>query len=291
MLPDRPGLPPDPGRQQARSSGAHHAAVGEAVGTHRDALKQLFPVPPSREPRGKRAVTAGAAALLAVAAMLWWWDPAYRSERYSTRVGERVQVELPDGSRLVLDTGSAVEVQWHLRTRRATLASGRAQFIVASATWRPFLVTAGPAQVRVVGTRFDVWREAPDTSSVSVYEGRVAVWREGQAPERGVSLQAGQQARLPAQGAPAVQVLENRLQDAWKEGRLVFQDTPLVEAVAAIQRYRGTPIRIVDSRIGALRVSGVFDSSNTDRLLALLPGILPVKVLSLPGGGVALRSR
>lgn len=266
--------------------------VGAALDTHRDALKTMFPVPPSRAPRRKRTAVVGTALAALVAAGLWWADPAYRSEHFVTQVGERSTVALADGSRLVLDTASELTVQWRLRSRRVVLADGRALFEVEPTAWRPFHVDAGMLQVRVVGTRFDVWRQ-PDSASVAVYEGKVAVWRP-EHEDRQILLVPGQ--RTEVSGGDTRQDLTSEsvtgdMQGAWKDGRLVFLNTPLAEAIAVIQRYHRAPIRLADEQTGRLTVSGVFDSSNTEQLLALLPGILPVQVARKADGSIELGAR
>ncbi|MFX8164845.1 hypothetical protein ABTL04_21185, partial [Acinetobacter baumannii] len=63
---------------------------------------------------------------------------------------------------------------------------------------------------------------------------------------------------------------------AWKDGKLMFDRTPLAQAVADINRYRATPAVLTDPALGRLQISGVFDSARTDALLDLLPSILPV---------------
>ncbi|MBW7903313.1 MAG: FecR domain-containing protein [Rhodocyclaceae bacterium] len=271
--------------------------VERALDDHRAALQAHFPIPPARAGRKRTAGQAGGALAVALLAGLWWADPAWRSETHATRVGQREVVRLADGSELTLDTATRLTVAWHLRTRRVGLEQGRAQFSVSPSAWRPFEVAAGSARVRVVGTRFDVWRK-PGITEVSVYEGRVAVWRDGGADDARILLQAGQRAGVPAdagggagQGGPSVGGFDTERGAAWQKGELVFQNTPLREAAAEIQRYRGQAIRIHGQHVAALQVSGVFASDNTEQLLDLLPGILPVAVERKADGSVDILAR
>lgn len=78
---------------------------------------------------------------------------------------------------------------------------------------------------------------------------------------------------------------------AWQTGLLVFQNTPLNEALAEIQRYRQAPIRLQGNFGSDTNVSGVFDSRSTDQLLDRLPDILPVQVVRHPGGEVDVQRR
>lgn len=285
---------PSPVRTMNSAAPSSERALADVVDTHRAELKSIFPVPPARSPRAKRAAASTALALL-LGGGLWWTDPAYRSEAFATRVGEISSVALADGSHVVLDTDTRLSVEWHLRSRRVALQQGRANFDVAHNVLRPLTVDAGPAQVRVVGTRFDVWRRA-DATLVSVYQGKVAVWRSAEAQERGVLLRPGEQTSVAASAgehgeALRVRPLTNPDAQAWRLGRLVFNETPLDEVIAAVQRYRRPPVTLAAPSLARLKVSGVFEVANTDQLLDLLPGTLPVSLHRQPDGGIEIGPR
>ncbi len=80
---------------------------------------------------------------------------------------------LADGSQLLLDSGSQIEVSWHPLSRRVALRAGQVLFEVSPARYRPFVVSAGSTDIRVLGTRFNVRRLDDD---VRVTLG-VAGWR------------------------------------------------------------------------------------------------------------------
>ncbi|MFL9924107.1 FecR domain-containing protein [Herbaspirillum lusitanum] len=265
-----------------------------AVDEHRAALKAMFPLPPPRAPRRKQAAVAGAVLALLVCAGLWWLDPVYHHEEFATRIGQIVDIQLADASHVVLDTNTRLNVQWRLRSRRMELAQGRAHFDVAHSSLRPLFVDAGPAQVRVVGTHFDVWRQTAATQ-VSVYQGKVAVWRSGSMPDSGIVLTPLQQTTVSAAGAETLplqaRALENAERQVWRQGRLVFSDTPLDEVIATLQRYRSQPLTLSDRRLAGLTVSGVFDAANIGQLLAMLPETLPVALRRTSDGGTEIRPR
>lgn len=267
-------------------------AVDAALAEERSALKALFPMPPARParrtPKGRtgRRIAQGFAVAVAVTAALLWVDPAWHTERHVSAVGERRELMLADGSRIVLDTATAIDVGWHLRTRRVTLHHGRARFTVSPSRMRPFEVAAGESVARVVGTVFDVRRHA-DKVAVTVVEGRVAVQpAPGHTP---MVLGPGEQ--LAGEGAAAPVRVDVDAVTAWSEGRLVFRDTPLADALDEIQRNRPGRIRIHGAELAALRLSGVFETTRTDQILDLLPAILPVTVTRQTDGSVDVRKR
>ncbi|NNJ15597.1 DUF4974 domain-containing protein [Pseudomonas putida CSV86] len=262
------------------------AEEDQVIARLREELKQRFPMPDPK-PRNKRTRILGAGLLsLAVLATLAWLDPAYRSEHYLTRVGERQTLNLADGTVVTLDAASEVAVSWHLFSRRSELQRGQALFEVAPRVYRPWLVDAGQASVRVVGTRFNVDRHASEVR-VSVAEGRVAVAAGG--AER--DLLPGQQVRASNAGLGALVAVDANAVGAWQGGQLVFQRTPLGEVLDIIGRYQDKPVRLQDARLATLPVSGVFDSAHVERLLALLPSILPVKLGKGADGSVLISPR
>ncbi|RWU18184.1 hypothetical protein DM813_26385 [Pseudomonas alkylphenolica] len=261
----------------------------EAIARFREDLKQRFPLPPCTPAKPKRtAAKALGVLLLAITAGAVWVDPAYHSQHLVSEVGQRRTLQLADGSEVLLDSDSEMTISWHLRTRQVELKRGQALFQVSPMVYRPFLVDAGRAGVRVVGTRFNVNRHEQDVQ-VTVAEGKVAV--RGDATDTVALLEPGQQLRVQ-KGIPG-EVTRVSADDvtAWTDSRLVFESTPLAEVIGTLQRYYPQPITLQDPGIAGLPVSGVFDSGHVDRLLALLPGILPVNVATAPDGAVRIKSR
>ncbi|WP_175650150.1 FecR family protein [Pseudomonas sp. Marseille-P9899] len=263
-----------------------YAEEDQAIAQLREALKQRFPMP-DPAPRKKRLKTTHVGLLsLALLAAVAWLDPAYHSEHYLTQVGQRQTLQLADGSQVVLDSASELDVSWHLLSRRSELRRGQALFEVSPRVYRPFLVDAGPAQVRVVGTRFNVSRYDSDVR-VTVAEGRVAV-RAGEASSL---LEPGQQVRVHEGRLEPVAQVDAHEVGAWRNGQLIFESTPLTEVIGVIQRYHPQPIRLTGAGLDNLPVSGVFDSAHVERLLTLLPVILPLTVNTAADGSVLIAPR
>ncbi|AEJ12856.1 MULTISPECIES: FecR family protein [Pseudomonas] len=264
--------------------------LDEALGRHREELKQLFPMPPSRSAPSKAVKSAGITLAVAIAfAALAWLNPAYKSERFSTAIGERRAVLLSDGSKLLLDSGTHVDISWRLLSREVDLRAGQVLFDVSSAVYRPFVVSAGIAKVEVLGTLFNVRRLDNDAVRVTLARGRVDVTAAAaQAP---VTLTPGQQVdSIGGQLMPVAKADASKAM-AWKDDRIVFEQTPLDEAVSLLRHYRKAPIELSDPSLAALKVTGVFEARNVDLLLDLLPSILPVAVLQVGDGSVRIQRK
>lgn len=267
------------------------APLDKALGRHREELKHLFPLPPSRPAPAKAVKSAGITLAVAIAfGALAWLNPAYKSEGFATAIGERRAVLLSDGSKLLLDSGTHVDIRWRLLSREVDLRAGQALFDVSSAVYRPFVVSAGLAKVEVLGTLFNVRRLDNEAVRVTLARGRVdvAVAAAAQAP---VTLRPGQQVDSIGGQLMPVSKVDALKAMAWKDDRIVFEQTPLDEAVSLLRHYRKASIELSDPSLAALKVTGVFEAHNVDLLLDLLPSILPVAVLKQEDGSVRIQPK
>lgn len=125
---------------------------------------------------------------LASAGAIYW--QTQRGSLVTTDIGERRSITLADGSTVDLNARSRLRIEFSTRERRVELLDGQAFFQVVKDKRRPFIVSSGTATVRAVGTEFDVYRRDSDTT-VTVLEGRVAVYSAVRRDRPDVSLQSG----------------------------------------------------------------------------------------------------
>ena len=200
-------------------------------------------------------------------------DPALATTlSLSTQVGAQQQLALEDGSSMHLNTASTARVVFSTRHRRIVLERGEGFFDVAKDRSRPFEVVVGNTIVRALGTRFQVLRLADDRVEVTVFEGVVEVQKvpvrsdDQAAPaavlRRPVKVSAGQWAtEEPAQVVIrnlSATALDQRL--AWQKDRIVFDATPLAQAVEQVNRYALRPLRLADPALHSVKVSGSFST-------------------------------
>jgi len=251
-----------------------------------------------RAPRGARGRTLarrwGAAAAVAAAmaaGLVFWLVPT--TQTYRTEVGERRIVALPDGSRADMNTGTVLRVAYG-NVRRVTLDRGEAHFHVAKDAQRPFIVAAGDASVRAVGTAFLVRRDGAAVL-ITVTEGIVAlaVAEQGakvNAPTQ--MLSAGAAAKI-ANGAisraplPAA-ALRQRL--AWRDGAIELQGETLGEAAGEFNRYNERKLIVADAKVASLRVGGRFLANEPDKFVRALEAGFPVRSAPAPKGDIYLLS-
>ena len=182
-------------------------------------------------------------------------------ETIATHVGETRGVDLADGTRMVLDTGSRVKVAFSAAARDVELLQGQAHFEVAHEVQRPFRVHTNAVEVVAVGTAFDV-AALPSRTTVTLIEGRVRVRAisAGSPQDSKVEmLTPGQQWGVDASGR-LLGEKEVKIANvtAWQRGNVVIDDAPLAEALGVINRYSNTRIVVRDPALQDRHVSGTF---------------------------------
>ncbi|BAL96388.1 FecR domain-containing protein [Rubrivivax gelatinosus] len=257
----------------ARLNGRVHQGLAGVPGASALVQVALAEAAPSR----RRALGA---ALLAVLAGGAAWelhgDPAVQARLadLGTGVGERRRLVLADGTRLALNSGSAVDLRYGTTERRLVLRRG--EILVETApdpARRPFVVQTGAGELRPLGTRFRV-RDRGDQFELAVHEGAVEL-----RPATGAArvLAAGEQARFDAAGVGPRQAADADAA-AWVDGMLVASGLRLDEFLAELGRHRRGRLDCAPE-VAALRVSGSYPLADVDRVLATLPAVLPVRAV------------
>lgn len=191
-----------------------------------------------------------------------------------TSVGEQRLLTLHDGSRLLLNTNSAVDVEFSAGLRLIRLRQG--EILVETGKDdldRPMRVETAQGWVAPLGTRFLVRQREADTL-VAVLEHRVVVMAEGWL--RPYVLEAGQRAAIAGQMAPHAQLLRDA-DSAWSRGEMVADNMRLGDFLAELQRYRRGWL-LCDPQVADLRLTGLFPYLETDRVLTAVTHVLPVKL-------------
>lgn len=214
-------------------------------------------------------------AALGISGFVWLSPP--RPSVASTRPGEQKLLELPDGSRITLNTRSTVEVRLGRNTRDIRLLAGEAFFDVAHES-RPFIVETSLGTVRAVGTRFDVLMDEQRVV-VSMEEGRVLVKgsvRDGVE----VAAVAGVRATLlPGRDRAVLGSADLESIQNWRSKRIEFDRVPLATALKEFSRYTPIPIRAQTPQIGALSISALLKTGDVDALAATLKGAFGLRLV------------
>jgi len=230
-----------------------------------------------RRRRGRRRALAGLGLVVAATLLLGQLPWAYWGADYRTAAGEIRELTLPDGSRAVLDTDSAIDVRYGEQARAVRLVRGEVMMTVSDdAEGRPFRVRGPHGSAEAVGTAYRV-RLEKGQSLVAVHEHRVRLIPRRDATAA-VTLRAGQRARLTGTAVTDVEAIPPGPPD-WVRRRLVFNDAALAEVLERLDRYRAGLLLMPDAVAArGLRFTGVLPADDSDAALALLADSLDLRV-------------
>jgi len=244
---------------------------------------------------GRRAVLKLVAALCLTGGGLEWgrqnggWQTL--TADYRTGTGEQRQVTLSEGSQLLLDTQTALNVHYDEQQRQIELLSGDLLITTGQqehyqASPRPFSVVTPHGRILALGTRFRV-QLLEEQTRVAVYQGAICL-----SPKNGrqVSprIEAGQGSWL--NGEHYGEIHQGEVEPGWIQGKLLADDISLADFLRALNRYRSGIIRC-DEDIASLRLSGVFLLADTEKILDILPTILPVRINRLSKYWISLSAK
>lgn len=188
---------------------------------------------------------------------------------HSTMIGEHRQWTLADGTRLDLNTDSAVQLRFDPQQRLIILLRGEIALAsgqdLAAAARRPLRVQTPHCVLQALGTRFEV-RRKDDSTLLSVAEGAVSI----QQPARGepITVQAGERWQVDPFGALRLPPAPAQY-SAWRDGMLIARDMPLASLLEELGRYRVGYLGC-DPQIAPLPVSGNFSTSNPEATLKFI---------------------
>ncbi|RXN85246.1 histidine kinase [Achromobacter aloeverae] len=198
---------------------------------------------------------------------------------YRTAVGERRTLVLADGSELILNTDSAVDVRFDGAQRLVRLLAGEILVRTANAwdSTPPFVVETSQGTALALGPRYAVRVQRGETD-VSVFAGAVRI-QPARNAARAQVVRAGHRVRYTANA-----VMDDRPVDdaavAWSEGYIVARGMRLGDFIDELARYSLVPLAC-DPEVAGLRVSGSFPVGDVGRVLDTLSMTLGVRIKTL----------
>jgi transmembrane sensor len=273
------------------------ARARRRLGLSGDAPDSTLPPPPPRvtprhgvrrSPDLTRTSRTGmlVAASLVVAAGLAMGVGRLRPDRtddvdrvYATAAGERAELRLTDGTRVVLAPASHLRVLGRYgKARRSVVLDGEAFFTVVHDAAIPFTVRAGDMLATDLGTSFDVAAYHGDTSvRVAVAEGRVSL-ASGAQPT--VPLAGGDVASVGTTGIPSVtHAADVAALTGWTAGRLDFHAVPLRDALPALARWYDIDVTVADAALGAVPLTASFRDEPVTEVLHIVAVTVGARVV------------
>ncbi|MFJ2324143.1 FecR domain-containing protein [Pseudomonas sp. NPDC087817] len=194
---------------------------------------------------------------------------------YKTRVGQRRDITLADGSQIQLNTDTAIDVSFDSRQRLIRLRTGEILIQTGKlGDQRPLYVETRDGRIQALGTRFSV-HQLSGSTRVGVLEDRVSI-QPGEELATARILKAGEGVDFDRQHISRIHSFKPA-EVAWTNGQLIVLDARLGDVLEELGRYRHGVLQC-DERARDLRVSGTFRLDSTDAVLANLQASMPINV-------------
>jgi transmembrane sensor len=260
------------------------------------------------------AIAASVVGIAFAAGLAWQLSPyGYRPGVYQTGFGEQRTIELPDNSRIVLDSNTKIRATLTADARTIEITQGQAQFNVIHDSARPFKVMVGGHTIVDVGTVFTV-EYVDQTVQVALIEGKVAVLTSSaeataatsedssaagvpsaafdSSVPQAIQLSAGEALRFAQNGkATLTPKADIQAATAWRDGEVIFHAEPLSEAVRRLNRYSKIKLKIDGAELASLSVSGVFEAGDSRAFVDAVEAYLPVTADYSESGVIKLRTK
>jgi len=289
----------DPRNREAfdRLQAALRALRGSVEHPHLRALRETASLVQRRSIRRRWWQRCATVAVVALFAATSWFEltgqrPAggfVSVSHWGTGPRERRSVALADGSLLTLNASTQLDTEWLPHERRVHLIAGQALFRVAGDPKRPFVVTAGERAVTALGTVFDVSLEG-SMISVTLVEGHVTVRALPAARRPEIELRPSQQLVAVGDGPEKIGSVDTAIETAWADGKVIFVDEPLLNAVAKMNQSSAQQI-VADPQLALYRINGLFRVGNQESFVNALTAYFPIEARNAANGRIVLVPR
>lgn len=232
-----------------------------------------------------------------VAALSTTGVPAFNQD-FTTDIGDQRVVELPDHSRIHLNTRTQIQVRYSAAQRLIIMSGGEAMFAVAKEPGRVFTVRVGGVDFNAIGTAFNIRADVPGQVKLTVTEGRVSVHSldgAGSASTQvaDVLIEANRSVTLSGGGKTIASLSAGDMATAtaWQHGVVTFEKVPLGHVVTELSRYSRTPFVVADRDLAGVAVTGYFNVEDIDSLVTALEQNVGVQVVKSNDQFILIRSQ
>lgn len=247
-----------------------------------DAMRQKRYFEQSSKKKTLSKLGSGLATLLLCCGLSWlaltqyqtWQLQPVSQETQVTAIAQMSKRTLADGSKVIANANTRLEIAFYRHQRVVNLVKGEAIFEVAKDSQRPFIVQTKLANVRVVGTRFAV-NLLTKTVRISVDHGIVVVTDAN--GQHALTLQAGQVAEV---GQQAPHLVKRNAEDAFAFTRklVIFDQADMFEVAETLSRYRQPPIHALFFGEHTPQVNAVLSMTQIEDFIRTLPSAVPVSL-------------
>jgi ferric-dicitrate binding protein FerR (iron transport regulator) len=194
--------------------------------------------------------------------------------------GQKKKILLPDGTKVILDSGTHFRYPLKFKKKiREVFLNGEGYFEVHSNVYKPFVVRANKAIIKVVGTKFNVraWKDTQKVK-VAVTEGKVSLNSEGAKDDDKVIIIKGHLSVLPDNGKPSKPYQGDLNKElSWINREMAFENVPLAEVLKQLERWYGIKFNIADDISDLNSLTVFLQNESLGNILKLLVAITGLK--------------
>ncbi|GAB3818472.1 FecR family protein [Pontibacter rugosus] len=227
-------------------------------------------------------MAAAIAAILMVSGVLLlqqWQQQAVKV--YATKANERMELLLPDSSSVVLSANSSLTMpaKWSVDKDRLVQLEGKAYFSVThKRNHQRFVVeTTDGLKVEVLGTEFSVSNKE-EKKQVVLENGKVHLTLNQNGLQQEVGLAPGDMVEADARNGISKKQVDTKLYTAWKNSKLVFDNTTLHEVAQMLEHSYGYKVNIKEPALENERITAYLDKNSPEHILSTLSETLQVEV-------------
>ena len=237
-------------------------------------------------PRMMRWLVAATLILLSGGIALWYYQNKQSPIQYATIAGEQKRIPLPDGSSMVLQPQTRLQLpqSYNKTDRTVILQSGSVYFEVAHQEQLPFTVDLGVASVKDIGTTFTILRTT-DSITVTVTSGKIAFTEKSTGETRQLGAGGSLCLYTPANHSGELKVVSTG------GNNLRFDNAPLQEVVDALQQQFGKKIILDDTAMAQKRLTLHLDGESFEECVKTICATLPLESVPDGGGGYLLKDK
>ncbi|MGV8136315.1 MAG: FecR family protein [Mangrovibacterium sp.] len=191
----------------------------------------------------------------------------------STPLASRTTFDLPDGSKVWLNSGSSVSFPADFSSERKVTLAGEAFFDVKKGD-APFVVEASGFTVNVLGTAFNVMAYDNEQPAVTLERGKISLHSvSGQQ----MDLQPGQQAIIDTLNHSVTKRnVEARLYSSWTQNQMIFQNEALGEVLNRLERWYNVDILVKDPGLLKTPLTATIEYESIWEVMDLMDLTLPI---------------
>ncbi|MCG6186827.1 FecR family protein [Maribellus maritimus] len=235
--------------------------------------------------------SVAAASVVVIAISFYWLMNNYVGSKYKSQefseiyvpASEKSQIKLPDGSMVWLNSQTKIKYSSEFnKDERILFLSGEAYFEVTSNKKIPFLVVTDKAEVQVVGTKFNVKAYSnEDKVETALVEGKIKFIGVG--AEHPIELKPGDKAVYNPDTQKLIVTEEDvNAEAAWKDGKIVFRNSPLSEVCKTLERRYDVKIVIEDTNgnLNSHPFTFTIEGEDIQHIFTYLGKAAPIKFVS-----------